>query len=306
MRKIIEWIMTHKFVSTIIMLALFLVPLLIVHLLFLWDSPCTWLSAKWKAGDLIGYIAGFEAFIGTTILGIVAVWQTEKANDTSDKMLLLTIENEKKSVLPFLSFNLYIPKYEGNPLLSMMAQSLPKDKEKDNPENFIPLEDNMRRMDILLEEIVYSIYSDKITISSALTTEQAENIRCNYSTQKTSSGTQITAPTYYYRKIYVENCGKGSAVNTKCRLFLQGNEKNIDFDVYSISFTIPQGHHFDLGLYFDLSNPHFGNYKLEFVYHDIYANAYMQIIPITFEKNDVSIDFYYPQIPIENDDRLNK
>ncbi len=78
----------------------------------------------WSAGDLIGYIAGFEAFAGTVILGIIAVWQTDKANKTNDSLLKLTEENERKSVLPFLSFNSYIPKYEGNSFNSLLAKAM--------------------------------------------------------------------------------------------------------------------------------------------------------------------------------------
>lgn len=106
----IAWVKKHKMKTIWVIIGLFLVSLIVVHLLFKWDSGYDFISADWSSGDLNGYIAGFEAFAGAVILGIIAVWQTDKANKTNDNLLELTKENERKSVLPFLSFNLYIPK----------------------------------------------------------------------------------------------------------------------------------------------------------------------------------------------------
>lgn len=133
----VAWIKKHKMKTILVIIGMFLVPLIVVHLLFKWDTGYDFISAEWSAGDLIGYIAGFEAFAGTVILGTIAVWQTYKANQTNDNLLSLTEENERKSVLPFLSFNSYIPKYEGNSLISLIAKAMPGSKTNEDTDKFI-------------------------------------------------------------------------------------------------------------------------------------------------------------------------
>lgn len=93
----IEWMLTHKTKTAILTALLFAVPLIIVHILFKWNSRITWIQAEWSAGDILSYIAGFEAFIGTTFLSFLALWQNQKhkqENDAKDRQLI-EIENEK-------------------------------------------------------------------------------------------------------------------------------------------------------------------------------------------------------------------
>jgi len=164
----ITWAMKHKIKTMLVIIGLFLAPLIVVHLLFKWGAGYDFLTAEWSAGDLIGYIAGFAVFAGTVILGIIAVWQNDKANKTNDSLLKLTEENERKSVLPFLSFNAYIPKYEGNSFISFLAKAIPGDKTNEDANNFTPLEDTARRVDFLLSELNFTISHDLINISVKL------------------------------------------------------------------------------------------------------------------------------------------
>lgn len=90
-------IFEHKALSCIVAILLFVLPLIVVHFLFKWKSNIEWIQAEWDAGDVISYIAGFEAFIGTTFLSFLALWQNQhhkQENDNKDKMLL-EVENEK-------------------------------------------------------------------------------------------------------------------------------------------------------------------------------------------------------------------
>ena len=86
MNKIMDWIAKHKIAMFLIINVLFFLPLILVHILFKWDSGTGWLSAEWSAGDVLAYIAGFEAFIGTTVLGFVTVYQSEKANQQNERL----------------------------------------------------------------------------------------------------------------------------------------------------------------------------------------------------------------------------
>ena len=78
MNQIVNWIVKHKCLSIIICFFIFAIPLVIVHLLFKFLVGPQWLQADWDSGDVLAYIAGFEAFLGTVTLGALSLWQNEK------------------------------------------------------------------------------------------------------------------------------------------------------------------------------------------------------------------------------------
>lgn len=86
MNKIVDWIKNHKATTLIVCVAMFFLPPVLVHALFKWNSGIDWLSAEWSAGDILAYIAGFEAFIGTIVLGFVTVYQSEKASRENERL----------------------------------------------------------------------------------------------------------------------------------------------------------------------------------------------------------------------------
>lgn len=93
----INWIFNHKIKTITLTLLLFLVPICIVHFLFKWNSNIWWIESEWGAGDIISYIAGFEAFIGTAFLGFLALWQNQKHKEETDEKdrRFIELENEK-------------------------------------------------------------------------------------------------------------------------------------------------------------------------------------------------------------------
>lgn len=97
MKKLLDWIVRHKIQTALIISGLFIIPLVTIHVLFSFSTQNDFIAAKWSAGDLIGYIAGFYAFVGTVALGALALWQneqanleTKKANDMSNRLVQLT------------------------------------------------------------------------------------------------------------------------------------------------------------------------------------------------------------------------
>lgn len=86
MRKLPIWMKTHKFIVTSITVFVFILPLVVVHCLFKWNSGVFWIEAEWSAGDVLGYIAGFEALLGTVVLGVVTIYQTQKAEETNKRL----------------------------------------------------------------------------------------------------------------------------------------------------------------------------------------------------------------------------
>ena len=65
---------------------------LIINALYQANGP---IKTAWNAADVLGYYGTILSFVGTVVLGIIAVWQTRKANDLSEHMLNL---EENKSV----------------------------------------------------------------------------------------------------------------------------------------------------------------------------------------------------------------
>lgn len=92
MRRIMDWVKEHPRQAILIVVAMFLIPLIIVHLLFKWNTGIEFLGAEWDAGDLLAYIAGFETLLGTLILGLITVKQAERADAVNEQ---LSKENNK-------------------------------------------------------------------------------------------------------------------------------------------------------------------------------------------------------------------
>lgn len=73
--------------------------LITVQILFRIEAPCKWLDAVWEAGDLI-------SFVGTLVLGYVAVLQTQRANNMAEdanKTSRKLIELQKAEYMPVVT-----------------------------------------------------------------------------------------------------------------------------------------------------------------------------------------------------------
>lgn len=86
MKKILNWIKNHKILVTIGTVLAFIVPLIVVHILFKSSAIHSWFVATWSAGDLLGYIAGFVSLLGTVFLGLITVYLTDQANKTNERL----------------------------------------------------------------------------------------------------------------------------------------------------------------------------------------------------------------------------
>ena len=73
MSKILDWIKKHVWQTILIGFGLFFIPLILVHVAYRIPAISPWLASSWNSGELLTYIAGFEAFIGTVFLGITSV-----------------------------------------------------------------------------------------------------------------------------------------------------------------------------------------------------------------------------------------
>ena len=109
MDKIIAWIRAHKIQTVCIIFAAFICPLAIVHTLFKWKTDIEWLYAEWESGDVLAYIAGFEALLGTVIFGVITVKQSRSAQEMNERLSKENNYLQKISVQRLLPF-IKIPK----------------------------------------------------------------------------------------------------------------------------------------------------------------------------------------------------
>lgn len=109
--KAFNWVKHHKKKAVFVVITLFFAPMIITHVLFKFRI-CDFLSAEWSAGDVLGYIGDFYAFLGTVIFSALALWQGHvifMKNEESEK---LARELEYKRDLP--NFSVVCQGYSGN------------------------------------------------------------------------------------------------------------------------------------------------------------------------------------------------
>lgn len=72
--KFLAWIRKHWLLTAVIA---FFTPIIAIHILFKLNLGLEFLVPEWLAGDLLSYVSGFEAFVGTVALGALALWQNQ-------------------------------------------------------------------------------------------------------------------------------------------------------------------------------------------------------------------------------------
>ena len=103
MKNILVWIRKHKLMTICVCVLIFLLPLMIVHILFKGVAENQWFEATWKAGELLAYIAGFETLLGTVILGMITVYQSDRANEINERL------NKENNYLQRISIQQMLP-----------------------------------------------------------------------------------------------------------------------------------------------------------------------------------------------------
>ena len=104
-----EWIKKHKFIFFLacvgVIFALIGIPL-IINLLFKIRTNLSWLQAEWSAGDALGYYGAVLSFIGTVVLGALALYQNHIIKVDADKKAALLEEQERLENMPKFHFRL--------------------------------------------------------------------------------------------------------------------------------------------------------------------------------------------------------
>lgn len=126
MKEIITWIRTHKILSMFIVFLIFVLPLVVTHCLFKWRAGSSWLEAEWDAGDLLNYIAGFEALLGTVVLGAVTVYQSDRANEANERL------SKENNYLQKISIQQMLPLIKVTELTVRRTRNIDRQINRDN------------------------------------------------------------------------------------------------------------------------------------------------------------------------------
>lgn len=87
---------------SLIVLFLAFIPIVIVHLLFKWNSGIDFFSAKWGAGDVLSYIGTILTFAGTIVLSFFALQASHKANALSQRVIDIEQSRYTLQLRPFV------------------------------------------------------------------------------------------------------------------------------------------------------------------------------------------------------------
>lgn len=103
-----DWIKKHKalfiIICVLILIALIGIPFAI-NLLFKIGTKISIFQAEWSAGDALGYYGAVLSFLGTVILGALALYQNHIIKEEADKKSALLEEKEHIENMPKFSMH---------------------------------------------------------------------------------------------------------------------------------------------------------------------------------------------------------
>ena len=105
----LEWIKKHKgtfMLACISVLFLLIGVPLIINILFKTYSSIEIFQAEWSAGEALGYYGAVLSFIGTVVLGALALYQNHVIKADADKKAALLEEREHRENMPRFRFGL--------------------------------------------------------------------------------------------------------------------------------------------------------------------------------------------------------
>lgn len=110
----IDWIKKHKvlfiIICVLILIALIGIPF-VINLLFKIGTDIKMFQAEWSAGDALGYYGAVLSFLGTVILGALALYQNHIIKEEADKKASLLERKEHLENMP--KFNMRFKHCQG-------------------------------------------------------------------------------------------------------------------------------------------------------------------------------------------------
>lgn len=105
----LDWIKSHKILFVLscigVITMLFGIPF-VINLLFKTPAVNELFQAEWDAGDALGYYGAVLSFIGTVVLGALALYQNHIIKVDSDRRAELLEEQQHRENMPRFHFRL--------------------------------------------------------------------------------------------------------------------------------------------------------------------------------------------------------
>lgn len=217
MENIFKWIKEHKISVIIIIIGIFFLPIFVVHLLFKLPSICEFLSTEWSSGDVLSYISGFYALLGTIIFSMLTLYQNHVINKQNDQYNKTLKEKELKRDMPW--FDIETVRYYGNySKLNIKIKNI-----SDNPANNIKI----------LNLVVYNIHEDILY--------KSENVSIKNNAIEARSSIDINLPTPDFKESNLKicfdfECKDKFSNNHKIKVTgtTTGNEKMVEWNLLPI------------------------------------------------------------------------
>lgn len=187
---------------------------------------------------------------------------------------------QKASVLPIITINRVLTELRNyNPFISI-ACALLEQKENQEKENLIPIEDKSEYVEFKLSELAVVFSNNgKINIYPHLSPDQEALIKKPHKTTVKGNSGSIAPNNSFYSPFYFTNGGKGTAVNFSLKIYQKGN-----FITASQPLSLAAEQELKVS-FFSENYDWIGEiYQLHLVYSDIYKTEYQQIHTITFDR----------------------
>ena len=95
-----DWIKKHWFIVLLFTLVIILGIPFGIHLLFKIHPRVSFFSAEWSAGDTLTYYGSVLSFVGTVVLGALALYQNRLIKIEADKRAAILEEKEHEKNMP--------------------------------------------------------------------------------------------------------------------------------------------------------------------------------------------------------------
>ena len=218
MKKIFNFLKTHYLLFSVLTLYIIIPFVLIV--IFHFSAH----SLEFVSENIISVLSGILAYIGTTVLGIVSVWQNKKAFFVNNRLMHLQkseFEKSKSSIIRFKK-NVEFSVYEFEKEFFTQSQKLPQNFFILAEDNYIQQNNRVECVDFYFDSIGYEISKIKIEEVTVKTANLQKKYKSLY--EKTKTGFCYDFETNSYKMSLLLFCDK---------MYLQSNaEKNdIDFDL---------------------------------------------------------------------------
>lgn len=100
MENLKKWVKKHIIASAILSLGIIFFPVLLIHISYSIEMPCKFLMAKWSAGELLQFYGSLLSFVGTVLLGGLALWQNQQLAIKNQQFNELINNQQKQMNMP--------------------------------------------------------------------------------------------------------------------------------------------------------------------------------------------------------------